>query len=425
MKKNYCEFCGLELENGLCNCEEFIQSHATKKRIREDAICDTCKKRISSSASYCPYCGIPIAVNGHIEELQEDLKGSNAVDVLSYYREEDKKKKHGRTMEIRVSVVVLMSLVIILLMSIVTASVLVPYIKKRIADEELRRMLENDKPDYNLVANPNAESLSDETTKQPVLSLKDMWVRQDGYFYAFDKNGDPVIEDWVTEVDEDGNEKKYYFDVDGRLVVNSWIDGEYYVGSDGAMLKDQDTPDGAHVDEDGRVILTGGEEVPVERETYVYYESPNSKETVEATNQKSSTTGEIKGVDPTKTYQLYVKNIYQERETIYRGDDRCNIVFFVPILAGANEKEVNTANEALKAKFAEFKEELINMAKTSGELPKSITFTTIEQRNVTSNRMNLLTNGKLIPRKGLNEKKKFRFVYDRKSKTVMMADISE
>ena len=52
-------------------------------------------------------------------------------------------------------------------------------------------------------------------------------------------------------------------------------------------------------------------------------------------------------------------------------------------------------------------------------------FNVVEQRNLNSNRMVILTHGKLNPRKGLTEKRKFRFVYDRKSKKIVVRDITE
>lgn len=39
------------------------------------------------------------------------------------------------------------------------------------------------------------------------------------------------------------------------MEANCWIDGKYYVGSDGAMLVNATTPDGYKVDENGVVIL--------------------------------------------------------------------------------------------------------------------------------------------------------------------------
>ena len=428
MKELYCKYCGMELERGSCNCEQFL--HSTKSSIKRKKICDTCDKRIDIDAVYCPYCGVPFSTDGDIDSLKRELRGENAVDVLDIYEKIDKENGIKRSKVKKNPFTVLFSLILIILIGAVSfTSFLLPVIRKRIEDYQLKKTLETAEQKDELLLTPTSDKViqyEPEPTTQPVIELRDTWVKRDGYFYAFDKNGDPIVADWVTETNEDGEEQQYYFDIEGKLVVNSWIDGEYYVGSDGAMLKNQETPDGAFVDEDGRVLLHGNEEVAVERETYVYYEAPNSSETVSATTQKSALTGEIKGVDPTKTYELYIKNIRQERDSITKGDLKCNITFYVPIIAGAKEKEVDKINAAiLTAIEEEFKPQIKEMAKGYGEIPKSITFTSVEQRNLTSNKMTILTHGKVLPRKGLTEKKKFRFVYDRKSGQLKVANISE
>ncbi|MBR4313637.1 MAG: hypothetical protein IKP66_01855 [Lachnospiraceae bacterium] len=423
MKKIYCKFCGLELEKGSCHCEQFLNAY--NKKVKETKICDTCDKKIDEDAEFCPYCGIPQNVNGNIKALQKELRGENAVDVLEVYRKEGLKKGSKKKKKKKSKAVILASLAIIFTMMLISFfTFLLPIIKQRIADEKLRKELESAALYDELVLTPTTEETIEET-KQPVLELKDMWVKRDGFFYAFDKMGDPVVDDWVTETDENGVEQKYYFDIDGKLVVNSWIDGEYYVGADGAMLKDQATPDGAYVDEDGRVLVQGAEGVAVTRETYVYYEHPGASETVEASNVKSNLSGVIKGVDPEKKYELYVKNIRQMRETVQKGDLKCNIIYYVPVIDGADEREVKRINEELEESFARFKNALVNMANTSPQLPKTIAFNVVEQKSVTSNRMNIITQGRVTPRKGLVEKRKFRFIYDRKSKKISMMDITE
>ena len=423
MKKIYCKYCGLELERGSCNCEQFLRTK--NKNVRELKICDTCGKRVDSDAVYCPYCGIPLDVNGNIRSLQKELRGENAPDVLEIYRKEDRRRgvKSSKIRKSKLTGVVI-TIIVLAMATITFATFLLPIVKEKIADYQLKKELEEAALDDDLRLEPRNARVVEQTT-QPVLDLKDMWVEREGYFYALDENGDPVVDDWVTETDENGEEQKYYFDIDGKLVVNSWIDGEYYVGSDGAMLRDQDTPDGAHVDEDGRVLLKDGEGVPVTQETYVYYENPNSEETKSASNLRSSTSGNIRGVDPEKTYELYIKNIRQERETIEKGDLRCNIIYYVPIIEGADEKEVKNINTEIEDSFKKFRTELMSIANSEQELPKSIIFNTVEQRTLNSNRMNILAHGRITPRRGLTHKKKFRFVYDRKSKKITITDISE
>ncbi len=433
MKKEYCKYCGLELENGMCTCDDFFSSLKEKRKVRETLICDTCKKKIEEDSKFCPYCGVILGGDNNNIDLQKELRGDNAPDVLEVYSKSDPKsvkKVYKRESRIRMLSIMIVAIIIIFYSFL---TFILPFIKRTVEDMKLKNELLN-----STTYNYPSESIIDtkaityessyivEESVQEKINLKDKWVKQDGFFYAYDKNGDPVVDDWVTETDENGVEQKYYFDIDGKLVVNSWIDGEYYVGSDGAMLRDSDTPDGAHVDEDGRVLLQQVDAIPVEIETHVYYESPNSdSELVVAKQQKSSNSGNIRGVDPDKTYELYIKNIIQKRETVTKGDLRCNITYYVPVIVGAKEKEVKTVTEEINKAFEEFKDVLKKEAYSARELPKSIIFNTVEQRTVNSNRMNIIVHGKVTPRSGLIEKRKFRFVYDRKSKKVMMADITE
>ena len=436
MKEIYCKYCGLELENNSCSCELFLCANSkneknTKKANAKTITCDTCKKTIAKDSIYCPYCGIPVKVNGNIKTLKEELTGSKAQDVIEYYRKIDKKSgnKNSFLKASKMKYGIVFSLLFLIMMYSLF-SIIIPYIRQRILDEQIKKeLLNSETVEYAYEGMDNAylyETSIIEETSQERINLRDKWVNQGGFVYAFDKNGDPVIDDWVTATDESGNEQKYYFDVDGKLVVDSWIDGEYYVGADGAMLKNAPTPDGAFVDEDGRVLLKETDGVPVEMETHVYYESPNFEaETVVASRQKSSNSPEIRGVDKNKTYELYIKNIIQQRETVTKGDLRCNIIYYLPVIEGAKEKEVRNINEGLKNEFESFKNILVNTAKQSAELPKSITLNVVEQRTLNSNRMNIIVHGRIYPRHGLIEKKKYRFVYDRKSKEVLLADISE
>lgn len=56
---------------------------------------------------------------------------------------------------------------------------------------------------------------------------------------------------WFQDVDA----KWYYFNGDGYMVANQWV-GDYYLGSDGAMLVSTTTPDGYKVDATGKWINT-------------------------------------------------------------------------------------------------------------------------------------------------------------------------
>lgn len=71
-----------------------------------------------------------------------------------------------------------------------------------------------------------------------------------GWWYA--KDGGYAAGEWIED-----KGKWYYFDGEGYMVSNAWI-GNYYLGSDGAMLVDTTTPDGYRVGADGAWIQDGG-----------------------------------------------------------------------------------------------------------------------------------------------------------------------
>ena len=48
-----------------------------KKAYIKKIKCDTCGKEIDIDSNFCPYCGIPINVDGKNKELQKDLRGEN------------------------------------------------------------------------------------------------------------------------------------------------------------------------------------------------------------------------------------------------------------------------------------------------------------------------------------------------------------
>ena len=74
---------------------------------------------------------------------------------------------------------------------------------------------------------------------------------EDGIWHYYDSDDEMVEDEWR----KDGS-KWFYLDEDGNMATDTWVDDEYYVGSDGAMLKnawikttaDEDVSD---PDEDG------------------------------------------------------------------------------------------------------------------------------------------------------------------------------
>ena len=64
---------------------------------------------------------------------------------------------------------------------------------------------------------------------------------EDGIWHYYDSDDEMVEDEWR----KDGS-KWFYLDEDGNMATDTWVDDEYYVGSDGAMLKNawiKTTPD--------------------------------------------------------------------------------------------------------------------------------------------------------------------------------------
>ena len=55
---------------------------------------------------------------------------------------------------------------------------------------------------------------------------------EDGIWHYYDSDDEMVTDEWR----KDGS-KWFYLDEDGNMATDTWVDDEYYVGSDGAMLK--------------------------------------------------------------------------------------------------------------------------------------------------------------------------------------------
>ena len=96
---------------------------------------------------------------------------------------------------------------------------------------------------------------------------------EDGIWHYYDSDDEMVEDEWR----KDGS-KWFYLDEDGNMATDTWVDDEYYVGSDGAMLKNawiKTTPDddvsdpdddGDHwyyFDNNGRALRTTGDSVKI------------------------------------------------------------------------------------------------------------------------------------------------------------------
>ncbi len=79
-----------------------------------------------------------------------------------------------------------------------------------------------------------------------------MWVHNGNGWWYQNADGSYPVSAW-QQIDG----QYYYFNGSGYMVSNCWI-GNYYLGGNGAMLKNTTTPDGYQVDENGKWIPTSG-----------------------------------------------------------------------------------------------------------------------------------------------------------------------
>lgn len=367
----YCKFCGLELENDKCTCESSINSRTTKiLKIK----CDTCKENIPKDSLYCPYCGIPQFVDGKNKNLEKEL--STSPDVMKIYFGTKKKNNMAKLILLIIGILIIICVVIYLRSK--------PNVPEGLDESDLE---------------------INSTESQTV--YKDMWIKKEGAYYCFDKDGNPVVDDWIIETEENGETKYYYFDIDGKLVTNSWVGGEYYVGSDGARLIDTDTPDGARVGKDGKVIVT--------IETIL---EKSGKQVI------SSDGGEIKGFSKDKKYAIFMESLTKVNETY----NKVEFTYFIPKVSGDDINEVSMINSLLNNNFLignEFSNQLKSVVNSHNGQINSIQMLTYEQRQVTKDKYMFLVQGKLYPKKGLAEKIKFRVTYNRKNGTITILNISE
>lgn len=77
------------------------------------------------------------------------------------------------------------------------------------------------------------------------------WVQDNTGWKYYDNEKSMPANSWQLIFDSSRKGKWYYFDENAYMTHDQWI-GEYYVGSDGAMLTGTVTPDGYFVDSSGK-----------------------------------------------------------------------------------------------------------------------------------------------------------------------------
>ncbi len=102
-----------------------------------------------------------------------------------------------------------------------------------------------------------------------------------GEDYVFDENGYVVENDWTQMTSG-----KWYYSLGGGAVAKSMWIGDYYVGSDGAMLTDTWTPDGYYVGSNGKWDRSKGQKSGKKADVYVNIEGYWSNLTMPGYNER-------------------------------------------------------------------------------------------------------------------------------------------
>lgn len=367
-REKYCKFCGRELDEGKCSCNAFLLSQNKEKKSKKEKIyivCDTCRAKVENDSNYCTNCGLPIHANGKIEELQKELQGIGTPDVIEVYGiKESRKKQKGNYSVVLIAMIALATFVFGVAIGLV--------IKPKI-DNFIRKMAIRDS-----IAKEESSSKKKEEENKETSSKTHDEEKKDS-----EKEDDEKIETAEgKEANENSGDKKNL--IDKTTKVNS-------------------------------------ESVTIKKET-----EASITETTSITDTDVS--GKIKGVsaEDKKNAEIYINSLRSIRDTVTRNGKTCEISYFAPVFAGKDDEEIKIANAAYTYAFDQgFHEILQNLATSSSELPLSIVFTEVEQKNITKNRLFIVTHGKVTPRSGLTVRIRYRALYDRREHTVKFEKIVE
>ena len=452
MKKNYCEFCGQELEGSRCDCRglENLKEQGVNIYNRKKKKCLYCGKKMFSDSNFCPNCGMPNdSVNVFDINLQRAL-GYDGEKTLAHINEEEFKKRRElieKNLNQTLKIKILLLIIIVLLSLILIFKYVLPFGRQVILDmqflnnnkiDQMRESSEkennNDGPKVSEIVSPDEDGDEDEEEEETTLKIanearyKSEWIRKNGSFYAFDEEGEPIVNEWVEEVDEKtGDKSYYYFDKEGKLVTNGWVDNEYYVGADGKMLTNTYTPEGIKVDKDGRAILeteptTTVEKTKSTRATQIFYDSPNGDGSVVSVEEigetieqsvKANNKGIIKGtVD--KTAELYISSLRSFSTTHTKNGRNVNIKIYYPLVKGTNATEVRELNNTYKSYIeSDFKDIIIKYIDNYHEDLADITLNTVEKINLRNNRYWIKISGRLTKATAKGVNISYRIRYDR------------
>ena len=385
-REKYCKFCGRELDKGKCICEAFLNSQKNEKKPRREQsfiVCDTCGTKVESDANYCINCGLPIHANGNIEKLQKELQGIGAPDVIEVYT--------GKTIKQRQQDKHSFPLVAMIALSTFVFGVAIGLVIKPRFDSFIRnKMIQNNLSEETLIETTSTiidstTTINGPTAQEEILSPTAGTKKE---------NQNKEIE---TQSNEDitNTDKMEHNNIETEEGKESTNETE----NSKKNLIDKTTK-------------TETVTIKMESETSI-------PETTSITDVEIN--GKIKGVSTdTKTVpDLYIQSLRSIKDTVTKDGETCEISYFAPVIAGKDTEEAKIANAAYTYAFnLDFHEILTKRAISSSELPLSIVFTEVEQRNITKNRLFIITYGKITPRSGLTIKVRYRALYDRRDHTV-------
>ena len=375
-REKYCKFCGRELDEGKCSCNAFLLSQNKEKKSKKErsfVVCDTCKTKVENDANFCTNCGLPLHANGKIEELKKELQGIGAPDVIEVYAIKDKKNRQKSSSSIPFIAMIALATFVF---GIAIGLVIKPKIDSFIKNMAIRN------------------SIALEDTKETTIAEEETTTISG-----------PTVHEEIQEPTAGTKKAKQNEEVENNNKIET---------AEGKEAKESTGDKKNLIDKTTKV-----ETVTISRET-----ETSIPETTAITDV--SINGTIKGVsdEDKKKAELYIQSLRSIRDTVTKNGETCEISYFAPVFAGKDEEEVKIANAAYTyALDLDFHEILKNLALSSSELPLSIIFTEVEQKNITKNRLFVVTHGKVTPRSGLTVRIRYRALYDRKLHTVKFEKI--
>lgn len=406
-REKYCKFCGRELDEGKCSCNAFLLSQNKEKKSKKEKIyivCDTCKAKVENDSNYCTNCGLPIHVNGKIEKLQKELEGLNAPDVIEVYGIKENKKKQKSNYSI--------ALIAMIALATFVFGVAIGLVIKPKIDNIIRKMAIRDSIAKEEIT--DTSTLVEEETKIDGPTVhEEILEPTEGT-----KKEKQVKEDTSSEKKEEEEEETSSKMQDDEKKESEKEDDEKIETAEGKEARENPSDKKNLIDKTTKIDR---ESITIKRETETSIPETTSIIDVDIS-------GKIKGVsdEDKKNAELYIQSLRSVRDTVTRNGEKCEISYFAPVFAGKDAEEIRIVNAAYTYAFdQDFHEILQKLATSSSELPLSIVFTEVEQKNITKNRLFIVTHGKVTPRSGLTVRIRYRALYDRREHTIKFEKIVE